>query len=172
AEFPTVAFKASTQQQNHNLKQSRVPVASAAEGVLSGGGCVGADCLLRVLANYSRSGEVKTTITVGVVGEFWGCRRVVGGLGVRLTPVTPPPGYPNVGKSSLINSLKRSRACGVGATPGVTRHLQTVQLDRHIRLLDCPGVVMETGDPATAAPLRGALDPQRLTDPLGPAAAV
>ena len=32
-----------------------------------------------------------------------------------------PSGYPNVGKSSLINSLKRSRACGVGAVPGVTR---------------------------------------------------
>ncbi len=27
-------------------------------------------------------------------------------------------GMPNVGKSSLINSLKRARACTVGATPG------------------------------------------------------
>ncbi|NXK85056.1 NSN1 protein, partial [Amazona guildingii] len=81
-------------------------------------------------------------------------------------------GYPNVGKSSLINSLKRSRACGVGATPGVTRCLQAVQLDRHIQLLDCPGVVMETGAPPAAAPLRGALAPQRLRDPLTPAAAI
>lgn len=148
AEFPTVAFKACTQQQSRNLKQSRLPVATAPEEVLAGGACVGADCLLRVLANYSRSGEVKTTITVGVVG------------------------YPNVGKSSLINSLKRSRACGVGATPGVTRCLQAVQLDRHIQLLDCPGVVMETGAPPAAAPLRGALAPQRLRDPLTPAAAI
>ncbi|GAB0202335.1 guanine nucleotide-binding protein-like 3-like protein [Grus japonensis] len=147
-EFPTVAFKACTQQQSRNLKQSRLPVATAPEEVLSGGACVGADCLLRVLANYSRSGEVKTTITVGVVG------------------------YPNVGKSSIINSLKRSRACGVGAAPGVTRCLQAVQLDRHIQLLDCPGVVMATGTPTAAAPLRGALDPQRLRDPLGPAAAI
>jgi GTP-binding protein EngB required for normal cell division len=30
-------------------------------------------------------------------------------------------GLPNVGKSSIINSLKRSRACNVGATPGVTK---------------------------------------------------
>lgn len=29
---------------------------------------------------------------------------------------------PNVGKSSLINSLKRSRACQVGAVPGVTKY--------------------------------------------------
>ncbi|NXA02651.1 GNL3 protein, partial [Nesospiza acunhae] len=81
-------------------------------------------------------------------------------------------GYPNVGKSSLINSLKRSRACGVGATPGVTRCLQAVQLDGHIRLLDCPGVVLDSGDPPAAAPLRGALAPQRLRDPLSPACAI
>ncbi|XP_040473139.1 guanine nucleotide-binding protein-like 3-like protein [Falco naumanni] len=148
AEFPTVAFKACTQQQSRNLKQSRLPAVTAPEDVLAGSACVGADSLLRVLANYSRSGEVKTTITVGVVG------------------------YPNVGKSSLINSLKRSRACGVGAAPGVTKCLQAVQLDRHIQLLDCPGVVMETGTSPTVAPLRAALAPQRLRDPLSPAAAI
>lgn len=42
---------------------------------------MGADCLLRVLANYSRSGEVKTTITVGVVGE-WGIGKGWGNFGV------------------------------------------------------------------------------------------
>lgn len=31
------------------------------------------------------------------------------------------PGLPNTGKSSLINSLKRSRTCNVGAMPGVTK---------------------------------------------------
>lgn len=34
-------------------------------------------------------------------------------------------GFPNVGKSSLINSLKRSRACNVGATPGVTKYVNS-----------------------------------------------
>jgi len=33
-------------------------------------------------------------------------------------------GFPNVGKSSLINSLKRSKVCGVGATPGFTKTAQ------------------------------------------------
>ena len=41
-------------------------------------------------------------------------------------------GLPNVGKSSLINSLKRSKACGVGATPGVTKTMQEVQLDSKV----------------------------------------
>ncbi|NXV89001.1 GNL3L protein, partial [Calonectris borealis] len=170
-EFPTVAFKACTQQQSRNLKQSRLPVATVPDDVLAGGACVGADCLLRVLANYSRSGEVKTTITVGVVGE-WGSAGAGDGFWGPPAKALPPPGYPNVGKSSLINSLKRSRACGVGAAPGVTRCLQAVQLDRHIQLLDCPGVVMATGAPPAAAPLRGALAPQRLRDPLSPAAAI
>ncbi|XP_067171159.1 guanine nucleotide-binding protein-like 3-like protein [Apteryx mantelli] len=143
-EFPTVAFKACTQQQSRNLKQSWGAAATVPEEVLAGAGCVGADCLLRVLANYSRSQDVKTAITVGVVG------------------------FPNVGKSSLINSLKRSRACRVGAEPGVTKCLQAVQLDRRLRLLDCPGVV--AGGPG--AILRGGLCVQRPADPLGPAAAI
>ncbi|EIW66595.1 hypothetical protein TREMEDRAFT_65463 [Tremella mesenterica DSM 1558] len=52
-------------------------------------------------------------------------------------------GYPNVGKSSLINSLKRSRACAVAAMPGKTRVVQEVALDKGVKLLDCPGVVLE-----------------------------
>ncbi|XLU56211.1 hypothetical protein S245_050859, partial [Arachis hypogaea] len=51
-------------------------------------------------------------------------------------------GLPNVGKSSLINSLKRAHVVNVGATPGLTRSMQEVQLDKNIKLLDCPGVVM------------------------------
>jgi len=30
-------------------------------------------------------------------------------------------GFPNVGKSSVINSLKRSQACETGAMPGITK---------------------------------------------------
>ena len=50
-------------------------------------------------------------------------------------------GFPNVGKSSIVNSLKRSRACGVGATPGFTKVAQEVVLDKNIKILDSPGVV-------------------------------
>ncbi|KDR73039.1 hypothetical protein GALMADRAFT_252454 [Galerina marginata CBS 339.88] len=55
-------------------------------------------------------------------------------------------GYPNVGKSSLINSLKRSKVCAVAAQPGHTKDLQTVQLERGMRILDSPGVVFDDDD--------------------------
>ncbi|XP_063792113.1 guanine nucleotide-binding protein-like 3-like protein [Pseudophryne corroboree] len=147
-EFPTVAFKASTQQQNKNLQQSRVPVTQASEDLLSSGACVGADCLMKLLGNYCRNQDIKTSITVGIVG------------------------FPNVGKSSLINSLKRARACSVGATPGVTKCLQEVHLDKHIKLLDCPGIVMATSTSDAAMILRNCVKIEQLLDPVGPVEAI
>ncbi|KAJ3762033.1 hypothetical protein EV360DRAFT_79679 [Lentinula raphanica] len=55
-------------------------------------------------------------------------------------------GYPNVGKSSLINSLKRNKVCAVAAQPGHTKELQSVQLERGMRIVDSPGVVFDDGD--------------------------
>lgn len=51
-------------------------------------------------------------------------------------------GYPNVGKSSTINSLLMAKKVSVSATPGKTKHFQTFYLDTDIILCDCPGLVM------------------------------
>ncbi|XP_065218737.1 large subunit GTPase 1 homolog [Planococcus citri] len=51
-------------------------------------------------------------------------------------------GYPNVGKSSTINALLTYKKVSVSATPGKTKHFQTVYLDKDILLCDCPGLVM------------------------------
>uniref|UniRef100_A0A8C4IW22 G protein nucleolar 3 like n=1 Tax=Dicentrarchus labrax TaxID=13489 RepID=A0A8C4IW22_DICLA len=147
-EFPTVAFKASTQQQTKNLKRSNVPVTQATTELLSSSACIGADSLMKLLGNYCRNLDIKTAITVGVVG------------------------FPNVGKSSLINSLKRARACSVGATPGVTKCLQEVHLDKHIKLLDCPGIVMATSTTDAAMILRNCVKIEQLVDPLPPVEAI
>ena len=53
-------------------------------------------------------------------------------------------GYPNVGKSSLINVLCGRKRVGVAAMPGKTKHFQTLPLEdegRAICLVDCPGLV-------------------------------
>lgn len=51
-------------------------------------------------------------------------------------------GYPNVGKSSTINSLMIEKKVSVSATPGKTKHFQTLYLDNDLLLCDCPGLVM------------------------------
>jgi large subunit GTPase 1 len=50
-------------------------------------------------------------------------------------------GYPNVGKSSTINSLLGEKKVGVSSTPGTTKHFQTIHLSDSIMLCDCPGLV-------------------------------
>eukprot|EP00002_Diphylleia_rotans_P025361 TRINITY_DN5007_c0_g1_i3.p1 TRINITY_DN5007_c0_g1~~TRINITY_DN5007_c0_g1_i3.p1 ORF type:complete len:501 (+),score=89.01 TRINITY_DN5007_c0_g1_i3:54-1556(+) len=53
-------------------------------------------------------------------------------------------GYPNVGKSSTINTLFKSRKVAVAATPGKTKHFQTLILENGMTLCDCPGLVFPT----------------------------
>lgn len=124
-EFGCVLFKANTQNQSSNLSQSTLfdknlkEKKDYIEEVLKSNKAIGGEELLNMLKNYSRtdSGN-KSSIVVGVIG------------------------IPNVGKSSIINSLTRGKNVGVSNTPGFTKGLQEVILDNNLRLLDCPGVVM------------------------------
>ncbi|KAI4500450.1 hypothetical protein M0802_004412 [Mischocyttarus mexicanus] len=152
--LPTVAFKSSTQDQSKKL--GRRKLGKKTESMIQSGTCFGAELLLSLLANYCRnSGDVKTSIRVGVAG------------------------LPNVGKSSVINSLKRSRACNVGSVPGVTKAMQVVQLDSKIKLLDSPGIVFASshqsskdGMDDTSIALKNAVKIQTLQDPYTPATAI
>lgn len=145
-ELPTVAFKCSTQEQKSNLGWKSSSRAGKTSNPLQTNDCLGAETLIRLLKNYSRSHEIKKSITVGVIG------------------------LPNVGKSSLINSLKRSHVVNVGATPGLTRSMQEVQLDKNVKLLDCPGVVTlrSAGSDDASIALRNCKRIEKLDDPVGP----
>jgi len=141
-EFPTIAFKSSTQTQASNLKQhTGEPVGGKASGAAA---CYGAPNMLSLLGNYCRSLDIKTSIRVGVIG------------------------YPNVGKSSLINSLKRSRVCGVGNTPGFTKTCQEISLDKHVKLIDSPGIVFADGHSTGDLILRNCVKLENLIDPITP----
>ncbi|KAI7873189.1 P-loop containing nucleoside triphosphate hydrolase protein, partial [Mucor mucedo] len=147
-EYPAIAFKASTQSQRNNLSQSTVATDAASTNMLNSAECLGADTLIRLLKNYCRNLNIKTSITVGIVG------------------------YPNVGKSSVINSLKRSKVCGVGSTPGFTKVAQQITLDKNIKLLDCPGIVFaqqgQDGQNDAEITLRNCVKVELLDDPITP----
>lgn len=50
-------------------------------------------------------------------------------------------GYPNTGKSSLINALRSRGSTSVSPIAGHTRAIQRVRVSEHIMLLDTPGVL-------------------------------
>src|SRR3989338_2985915 len=52
-------------------------------------------------------------------------------------------GYPNTGKSSLINLLIGKSSAGVGSEAGFTKGIQKLKLDENIFILDSPGVIPE-----------------------------
>lgn len=59
-------------------------------------------------------------------------------------------GYPNVGKSSVINVLCGKKLVGVANRPGKTKHFQTLNLSEEICLCDCPGLVFPSFANSTA----------------------
>jgi len=51
-------------------------------------------------------------------------------------------GYPNVGKSTVINAIVGAKRVGMSSRPGKTKHIQTLELpDSGLTLCDCPGLV-------------------------------
>ena len=130
-ELPTVAFKAATKRSG-TIAHARMPGAKGAATPATAE-CLGADSLLQLLKNYVHATGAKVAVTVGVIGP------------------------PNVGKSSIINSLKRSKVAAVGNTPGVTTGVQEVHLDKHLRLVDSPGVVFSAAADAAEAALRNCI---------------
>lgn len=50
-------------------------------------------------------------------------------------------GYPNVGKSALINKLAGRKTAKSANKPGVTRNFQWIRISETIELLDMPGII-------------------------------
>ncbi|XP_010242939.1 PREDICTED: nuclear/nucleolar GTPase 2 [Nelumbo nucifera] len=100
----------------------------------------GKGSLLSVLRQFARLKSDKQAISVGFVG------------------------YPNVGKSSVINTLRTKNVCKVAPIPGETKVWQYITLTKRIFLIDCPGVVYQNSDSETDIVLKGVVRVTNLHD--------
>lgn len=104
--------------------------------------CFGKGSLINLLRQFDNFHKDKKNISVGFIG------------------------YPNTGKSSIINSLKQKKVCKAAPIPGETKVWQYVHLTKRIYLIDCPGVVYNyEGKDDTQVVLKGVIRAEKLLDP-------
>ena len=102
----------------------------------------GKGSLIQLLRQFSQLHSDKKQISVGFVG------------------------YPNVGKSSVINTLKAGKVCNVAPVPGETKVWQYITLTKRIYLIDCPGIVPTSArDSQTGTVLKGVVRVEALATP-------
>uniref|UniRef100_A0AC11DFW2 G protein nucleolar 3 n=1 Tax=Ovis aries TaxID=9940 RepID=A0AC11DFW2_SHEEP len=126
-ELPTVVFKASTQLKDKRKRIKLVKVKKKA-ALSKSEACVGKEGLWKLLEGFQKT--CGKAIHVGVIG------------------------FPNVGKSSVINSLKQEQICSVGVSMGLTRCMQLVPLDKQITIIDSPCFIVSPLNSAPALALR------------------
>ncbi|KAI8908463.1 NUC091 domain-containing protein [Gorgonomyces haynaldii] len=102
----------------------------------------GKSAVINLLRQFSKLHQDKKEISVGLVG------------------------YPNTGKSSIINALKAKKVCNVAPIPGETKIWQYITLMKRIYLIDCPGVVYGSSeDSETDIVLKGVVRVENITHP-------
>lgn len=75
-------------------------------------------------------------------------------------------GYPNTGKSSIINTLRGKKVATIAPIPGETKVWQYVTLMKRIYLIDCPGIVPQNHhDAPTDLLLRGVVRVENVEHP-------
>lgn len=75
-------------------------------------------------------------------------------------------GYPNTGKSSMINAVKGRKSASTAPVPGHTKGMQWIRVSPKVLMLDTPGVIPARDDMNVA---KGFAKPEKLKDPVGAA---
>lgn len=74
-------------------------------------------------------------------------------------------GYPNTGKSSIINTLRSKKVCKVAPIAGETKVWQYITLMKRIFLIDCPGIVYPSAETDTEKVLKGVVRVELVQNP-------
>jgi ribosome biogenesis GTPase A len=73
-------------------------------------------------------------------------------------------GYPNCGKSSIINALKGRASAGASSVAGFTRGVQKISVSNKIKILDTPGVLSYRKDDEILLALIASINPGSVKD--------
>ncbi len=73
-------------------------------------------------------------------------------------------GYPNTGKSAIINILKGKHSVGTSPKPGFTKKSTLIKASTWLKVLDTPGVYREKNE--VEAVFKGCIEPEKITDPV------
>ncbi|MEM3726856.1 MAG: GTPase [Candidatus Bathyarchaeia archaeon] len=78
-------------------------------------------------------------------------------------------GYPNVGKSTLINSFKGRYVAETSPVPGFTKGEKLVKIDENFFIFDTPGVLPLKKLSFIDLAIKGFIPPEKIRNPLTPA---
>jgi ribosome biogenesis GTPase A len=99
------------------------------------------------------------------IGRLRGMIMAAGTKSGKERPVVGIFGYPNVGKSSVINALKGRRSAGVSKSAGFTRSVKFIR-SGNMLIIDSPGVIPHGERDDVKHTIISAKNPDKLKDPI------
>ncbi|XP_066526302.1 guanine nucleotide-binding protein-like 3 isoform X2 [Hoplias malabaricus] len=142
AECPTFVFKSSTHIQDRTVLEKKQRAANVNADPRKVGASFGCDSLMQTLTDLASKQDSESMLKVGVVG------------------------FPSVGKSSVINTMKGIRACHAGVYRGLTKCMQEVHISKQVKMMDSPAIVAAPSNSGDKLALRSLLVEDKELNPL------